>query len=71
LTEEESEIYDLMGLLLRRGGIIAGISILVGALLVLIGLQMLPWGSIAVTIGILMMIYGISRIKKKAQQRTH
>jgi uncharacterized membrane protein YfcA len=71
VTEEESEIYDIMGLLLRRGGLKVGIPILVGALLVFIGLYELPWGIIAVAVGIFMVAYGVYQLKKhrKVEQR--
>jgi hypothetical protein len=65
LTEEEPQIFDLMGLLLRKGGLRIGVPIFVGAGLIVIGLNELPWGSIAVAIGILMMAYGIYQLYKR------
>jgi hypothetical protein len=71
VTDEESEVYDIMSLLLRRGGLKVGLPILVGALLVFIGLYELPWGIIVVAVGILMMAYSVYQLKKrrKVEQR--
>lgn len=67
MTEEESEVYDLMGLLLRRGGLKVGVPLLVGALLIGIGLYELPLGIIAVAIGILLIIYGVYQLDKRRE----
>jgi uncharacterized membrane protein YfcA len=71
VTEEESEIYDIWGLLLRRAGLKVGVPILFGALLVAFGLATLPWGIIAVAVGILMIAYSIYQLKnlRKVEQR--
>ena len=54
-----------MGLLLRRGDIRIGVPILLGAVLVTIGLNELPGGSIAVAVGILMIAYGAIQLEKR------
>ena len=70
MTEEESEIYDLFGLLLRKGGVRIGIPILVGAGIIAIGLSMLYGGfllggSVAISIGVALMAYGIYELNKR------
>lgn len=76
LTEEESEIYDLMSLLLRRGGIRIGVPILVGAVLVAIGLGELSQGLVLVSlieiaIGAVLMAYGIYELNKRGKRYAH
>ena len=70
MTEEESEIYDLIGLLLRRGGIRIGMPILVGAVLIAIGLGELFQGLavlalITFTIGVVLVMYGMYELDKR------
>lgn len=72
MTDEESEIYDLIGLLVRRGGIRIGVPILVGAVLVAIGLGEISRGLdvvalIAVTIGAVLILYGIYELYKRRE----
>jgi uncharacterized membrane protein YfcA len=73
LTEDESEIYDWMGLLLRRGGIRIGVPILVGAALVAVGLGELSQGLILVSlieiaVGAVLMAYGIYVLNKRRKR---
>ena len=70
MTEEESEIYDLFGLLLRKGGVRIGVPILVGAGIIVIGLAMLSEGSlltglITISVGVALMSYGIYELEKQ------
>jgi uncharacterized membrane protein YfcA len=72
LTEDESEIFDLMGLLLRRGGIRIGVPILVGAVLVAIGLGALSRGwivesLIAIAVGVVLIVYGIYELNRRRE----
>jgi uncharacterized membrane protein YfcA len=73
LTEDESEIYDWMGLLLRRGGIRIGVPILVGAALVAVGLGELSQGLILVSlieiaVGAVLLAYGIYVLNKRRKR---
>jgi uncharacterized membrane protein YfcA len=72
LTEDESEIFDSMGLLLRRGGIRIGVPILVGAVLVAIGLGALSRGwivesLIAIAVGVVLIVYGIYELNRRRE----
>lgn len=72
LTEEESEIYDLIGLLVRRGGIRIGVPILVGVVLIAIGLGEISQGLevvalIAVTFGTVLILYGVYELNKRRE----
>ena len=73
MTEDESEIYDWMGLLLRRGGIRIGVPILVGAALVAVGLGELSQGLILVSlieiaVGAVLLAYGIYVLNKRRKR---
>ena len=70
MTAEESEVYDLMRLLLRRGGIRIGAPILVGGLLFAFGLGELSLGFLLIALviifsGAALMAYGIYELNKR------